>query len=148
VNPCRYCNEPEHAGRHCDREALKHAIDVLKMEIEAHRSLGETQTIMVTSLVSNRTRKPRIDIQLGKSHTQMDTDAAMDVAKNIIEVAQGSYADAFLVHFLTEVIGAPMEHVGQILPQFREYREKLREEFDQMQREPMSHDEPPTKGEN
>jgi len=146
MTPCRYCNQPLHAGSNCDREALKHAIDVLKMEIEAHRSLGDIETVMVTSLVSNRTRKPRVDIQLGKAHTQMDADAAMDVAKNIIDVAGGAYADAFLVHFLTSKIGASMGQVGQILPEFREYREQLRAEFDQLQRESMSHDPLPPEG--
>jgi len=138
---CRYCNEPEHAGRNCDREALKHAIDVLHMQIEAQRKIGEPGVVMITSLVSHKTRKPRIDIQLGKLHTQMDADSAMDVAKNIIEVCEGSYADAFLVHFLGEKLNVPMEVIGQILPEFRNYREQLRQEFDQLQKETMTHDE-------
>ena len=132
---CELCNL-SHYGANCDREVLKGIIKKLRedlrvrtMEVEATRKLGEKGVIMIRSLISHRTQKPRIDIQVGEIHTQMSTDAAMDVAKNIIECAMGSYADAFIFHFLTEKLEQPPGVGGQIIQEFREYRDKLAEEF-------------------
>lgn len=139
---CTYCGEREHPGN-CDRERLKRVITNL---IEVNRQLLALQAarqkidlpgvIMIRSLISHRNQKPRIDIQLGEIHTQMDADSAMDIAKNLIEVCEGAYADAFIFHFITERLGQAKETAGHIIEEFREYREKLAEEFRQMQEGP------------
>jgi len=99
----------------------------------ARQKIDEPGVIMVRSLISHRTTKPRIDIQLGELHTQMDADSAMDVAKNIIEVCEGAYADAFIFHFLTEKLDQHQNVAAAIIQDFRDYREKLTEEFRAMQ---------------
>jgi hypothetical protein len=138
---CRYCQGAEHSGS-CDREALKKRITDWEfelsrkdMELQATRKIGEKGVIMVTSLISHRTTKPRIDIQLGELHTQMSADAAMDVAKNIIEVSEGAYADGFIFHFLTEKLNQSTDVAAQIIQEFRAYREELAREFKQEQEE-------------
>jgi hypothetical protein len=139
VNLCSFCGEREHSGN-CDREQLKRVIRDLSeanrqlLALDAARQkIDMPGVIMIRSLISHRTQKPRIDIQLGDIHTQMDADSAMDVAKNIIECCEGAYADAFIFHFLTESLKQSPETAGSIIVEFREYREKLAEEFRQLQ---------------
>jgi len=137
---CRYCEGPEHSGA-CDREALKavlaklrEEVRVQRLELQAGRKLGGSGVVMITSLISHRTQKPRIDIQIDDVHTQMDADAAMNVALNILKCCNGAFADAFVFHFLkeelrqTDIVGA------NIIEQFRDYRENLRLEFEAMQK--------------
>jgi hypothetical protein len=130
---CPWCRGLQHTGS-CDREALKEQIRLLRLEAAAREKLPGKNVIMITSLISHRTRKPRIDIQLGELHTQMDADAAVKIARDILEVAAGAYADAFLFHFLGEKIGVDETRAAQIIPEFRAYRDELRREFDAMQK--------------
>lgn len=140
---CRYCLEPEHTGQDCDRFALKNAIDQLRetlrlrtLELQARQKLDGPNVIMITSLISHRNQKPRIDIQVGDIHTQMSADAAMDVAKNIIECCEGSYADAFLFHFLKERLKQCSDVAIPMIQEFRAYRDQLAQEFKADQQEP------------
>ena len=90
--------------------------------------------LFIVSLVSNRDQKPRIEMKLGELRTQMSADAAMDVAKNIIECSMGAYADAFLFNFITQKLGQPKEIAAQLLQEFRIYRDDLALEFKEEQR--------------
>jgi hypothetical protein len=56
------------------------------------------------------------------------------VAKNIIEVCEGAYADAFIFHFITEKLNQDQNVAAQILVDFRDYREALAREFHELQR--------------
>jgi len=134
---CLWCRAPKHSGN-CDREALKETIRILRLEAAASKKIEGRDVIWVQSLISHRTQKPRIDIQLGELHTQMDADSAMDLATNIIEVAEGAYADAFIFNFLMEKIGVDQERAAMVIPEFRDYRAKLAEEFRQLQKEKSS----------
>ena len=128
---------------HCQKEIERCTHAALHEEIRQLRALEAARqkitptagVVMIRSLISHRDQKPRIDIQVGELHTQMDADAAMDVAKNIIECAAGAYADAFIFHFLTEKLGQPPETGAAIIQEFREYRETLADEFRQMQKD-------------
>lgn len=97
--------------------------------------------ILITSLVSNRNQKPRIDITMDSNRVQMSADEAMNVAKQLIECAQGSYADAFLYHFLLENVfknkhtDENKNLLGHMVADFREFRDKLRLEFEEDQKE-------------
>jgi hypothetical protein len=124
---CVWCCEPKHSGG-CDREALKEQIRLLRLEVVAARPAGP-DVLLVTSLISHRNQTPRIDIQIHGLHTQMPVDAAVDFAKNILEVAAGSYADGFIVHFLQEKTGLPPEKAVRILVDFRDFRMALAEKF-------------------
>jgi hypothetical protein len=136
LNLCVLCEMPVHSGN-CEREALKRVIAKLReqlrvrtLELEATKKLDAPGVIMITSLISHRTQKPRIDIQVGEIHTQMSADAAMDVAKNIIECATGAYADAFLFHFVEEELKQNKAVAAGLIEGFRLYREELRREFE------------------
>jgi len=125
---CPWCELPDHTGG-CDREQLKHVIKVLRMEKQAGAKLPGQDVIWVQSLVSHRNQKPRIDLQVGEIHTQMDTSAAIDVAKNILEASYGAYADAFIVNFLQEKVGIDLNSAAMIMQEFRDYRAQLEAEF-------------------
>lgn len=136
---CEYCAQSEHQGINCDRFALKERVKTLMrsvqlkdMELQASKKLEGKGIVFISSLISHRTQKPRIDIQVGEVHTQVDVDAAMDIAKNIIECAQGAYADGFIFHFLTEKLGQSESVGAQIIQDFRIYRDALRVEFEEM----------------
>ena len=134
---CPFCESSEHSC-YCDREQLKRIITRLRetirvrtLELEATRKIDAQGVIMIQSLISHRDHKPRINIQLGELHTQMEAAAAMDVAKNIIECACGAYADAFIFHFISEKL-KQSDSVGlQIIEDFRDYRETLMREFNE-----------------
>jgi hypothetical protein len=95
----------------------------------------KAQSIFIISLISNRTQKPRVQIEIDDVKTQMSADAAMDVAKNIIEVCMGAYADAFIWHFVKEKLGQQDAVAGQMIQEFREYRDELAKEFRKEQKE-------------
>jgi hypothetical protein len=139
---CSFCNEPLHNGG-CDPEALKRVISelresvrILELEKQAGKKLGGSGVVMITSLLSHRNQKPRIDIHIDELHTQMEADAAMKVAQDIIECCQGAYADGFIFHFLQDELKQPMATAAGMIHLFREYRENLRREFEEMQENP------------
>jgi len=59
----------------------------------------------------------------------------MDVAKNIIECCEGSYADGFIFNFLKEKLDQPDAVAVQLIQEFRTYRDELRREFEKDQEE-------------
>ena len=144
---CKFCGQPVHGEGRCDYHQLRsqsgvrydrirdleESLRVARLEADAHKKLEGVGRFFVHSLVSHRTLKPRIDLQFDEIHVQFDTDAAMDIAKNIIECCAGSYADAFLVHFFREKIGIDDAKLGQLVSDFRDYRLTLAEEFERMQ---------------
>lgn len=89
--------------------------------------------VMITSLISHRNQRPRVDIQVGEVHTQVDAETAIDIARNIMEVAVGAYADAFIFNFLTEKIDMGQAQAAGIVGEFRGYREQLLQEFEKRQ---------------
>lgn len=145
---CIACEQQAHGGR-CDYAAVEVAsrarkkfIDIqedriraLDAELNQRRKFlneGAEKVIWITSLVSNRTQKPRIQIQVGEIMEQLDAAAALDIAQHIIECVEGAYADSYIVNFLLERTGVSLEQAASILPEFRSFREKLREEFESM----------------
>lgn len=127
---CGFC---QREIERCTHAALHEEVRQLRMLEDARKKIDLPGVIFVQSLISHRDQKPRIDIQVGDIHTQMDADSAMDLAKNLIECSQGAYADAFIFHFLTEKLNQPGGIAAQIIGEFRDYREKLAEEFRSIQ---------------
>jgi hypothetical protein len=54
---------------------------------------------------------------------QLTPEQARDHAKNILEAAEASEQDAFMLHFFTTQVGADLQHALQIIVQFRKWRE-------------------------
>jgi hypothetical protein len=131
---CLHCEMPTHSGG-CDREVLKDVIRRLRMERDAGKKMagGDTSIILITSLISHRNQQPRVDIQLGELHTQMDAAAAVQIAQQLLEVAAGAYADAFIFNFVTAKLNQEQNVGAAIISDFREYRETLVDEFRKMQ---------------
>ena len=127
-NLCQWCRAPEHSGN-CDREALKEQIRLLRLEAAARGKLPGTEVIWIQSLISHRDQKPRVDMQVGEIHTQIDAEAAVDIARNIFEVAAGAYADSFIFNFLKEKVGLDDGRAVQVIQDFRAYRDELLQEF-------------------
>lgn len=125
---CQWCQAPSHAGG-CDREALKVVIQQLRAMEAARSKIPGEGVVMIRSLISHRNQKPRIDIQVGEIHTQMDSEHAIQVALNILQTASGAYSDGFIFHFLREKIEIDEQRAVQILQEFRTYREDLMSEF-------------------
>jgi len=140
TNLCRWCNGREHSGG-CDREALKRIISQLRGEQTAAAKLPDAGVIMISSLVSGRTSEPRVNIQIGAAHSQLPAAAAIKVAQNLMQVAMGGYADAFIYNFLKDQIlkSKPSEDneaiAGNIMVEFRDYRDKLQSEFERFAEE-------------
>lgn len=95
--------------------------------------------ILITSLVSNKTQEPRIDITLPSNRIQLSAEEALNVAKQLIECVSGSYADSFLWNFLQEKVfkesnpAETQQKLTMILIAFREFRDKLKQDFDSYQ---------------
>jgi len=87
--------------------------------------------ILVTSIISHRDKAPRVDIQFNdKQHVQLEVEAAIKIGLDIIHVAMGAYADAFLFNWFTKKVFVDdtektTQIAGAMLIDFREYREKL-----------------------
>lgn len=88
----------------------------------------ELQHFFVTSLVSNKTLLPRVQIELDTVKTQVSAEKAREIALMILEASESASSDAFLVKFLCDKTGAPPDNAtGIILQEFREFRDTERE---------------------
>lgn len=81
--------------------------------------------ILVTSILGMKTREPMVNITYGAKdvHLQLIAEDAIQLALDILAVANGAITDAFLVHFLESKAGIEHQHALGLLVEFREYRE-------------------------
>jgi hypothetical protein len=140
---CEICHEGTHFfGATCDPanlvsivKDLREKLRIAGLELTATKKLEGENVISMVSLISNRNQRPRVDVQLGDLHMQMDAEDAVDVGRKLIECASGAYADAYLYHFAIEEVGSDVQGAIAMIRGFREYREKLeielKEEHDQ-----------------
>lgn len=133
---CEICGLPRHSGV-CDRYQLMHVVRQLRdelrvkgLELAATKKLDGDNVISITSLVSHRTERPRVDIQVGEIHTQVDAQKAIEVGHLLIEGALGGYADAFLFHWAKEKTGIGDPQAAALLSDFREYRDNVKSELE------------------
>lgn len=79
----------------------------------------------------HNTRKPFVALTYnGRKLAQMPPETAIDLAHNLLAVAEASLGDAFLVGFMRDRVGLEMEQVGSLLLEFRSYRETREENGD------------------
>lgn len=135
MKDCEICGEAVHSGV-CDRYVLMKVVRELQeqlrlksLELQASHKLAGDGVVSIMSLVSHRNERPRVDMQVGEIHTQMDAEHAIQVGLQLIQVAMGGYADAFLFHWLKERTGVRDQEAAGLLSDFREYREKLQTEL-------------------
>lgn len=81
----------------------------------------------VTSNFGHRTQKPFVMVTVGEQDfmAQMSPDEARALAMNLLQCADASETDAFLVTFLRKRVGANDQAVVGILQDFREWRAQL-----------------------
>lgn len=81
----------------------------------------------VTSNFGHRTQKPFVMVTVGEQDfmAQMSPDEARALAMNLLQCADASETDAFLVTFLRKRVGANDQAVVGIPQDFREWRAQL-----------------------
>ena len=88
--------------------------------------------IEARSLVSGRNLEPYVEIVLmyddgtEEKVTQWTPAEAYNHAMAVLGCVEAANTDAFMVAFLTEKIGVPLEQIGGVLRDFREWRERRR----------------------
>jgi hypothetical protein len=83
----------------------------------------DQHSIMVTTLVSNRDRSGRVQIEGPNIKAQLSADEARDLAANILQAATFAEADAFLFAWVQQVIGGDEAAAAGLLQEFRQFRE-------------------------
>lgn len=89
--------------------------------------------IMVTSGFGHNTQQPFVQMVIAQADwmTQMSPETARELAHNLMAAADAAESDGFLVGFLRNTIGVDdMRAVASLLVEFREYRERQRQEGD------------------
>ncbi len=82
--------------------------------------------VFVTGVCSKDLR-PSVLIEIGSCKVQVNADKAREIAAMILAAAEASISDAFVVGFFMKVTGEPIEKIGHIISEFREFRELTRE---------------------
>ena len=93
---------------------------------------------MVESGFGARERVPYVQVLIEAADfmTQMPPSKARELAANLLEVAEAAEADAFLVGFVSDIVGVEdVNAQAGILMQFREYRDAQRSKGGDAQRE-------------
>lgn len=99
----------------------------LKDILEAQGMRGESE-IRMTSQVNAGDGSPAVCLQWGEHILHMESTTAKRHGLAIIETAMGADADAFLMRWVQEVVGAPPEKAAMLLMDFRRWREETQRE--------------------
>lgn len=84
------------------------------------------QHVFITGLVSQQTKGPRVQIEIGDCKTQCTAEKAREIALMILEASEAAMSDAFLVNFLMEKTKVPYDAAITVMAEFREYRDEER----------------------
>jgi hypothetical protein len=94
--------------------------------------MRKPSSIEARSIVSGRNLEPYVEIVLmfddgtEEKVTQWTPDDAYHHAMAVLGCVEAANTDAFLVAFVTEKVGLPLEQTGSILRDFRAWRERRR----------------------
>lgn len=81
--------------------------------------------VSVVSMFGARTRQPLVVLTVGDAKPLTFTsDKAKEIGAMLIETAMASEADAFVHDWLRDRLGADEQQTGQILVEFRQWRQK------------------------
>jgi hypothetical protein len=83
--------------------------------------------LMVSSMVSSRTREPMVMPCWFTFVAQIGPEQAHEMAFNLLEAAEAAKSDAFLMQFMSKVAGDP-EAGLQLVAAFREFRQQQERE--------------------
>ena len=91
--------------------------------------MSKPETIIhVNSIVSHRTREGVVQLIWGEMQGQLSPAVARAHALKILECADAAESDAFMLDFFCKKLGAGESQAGQILLEFRKFREKREKE--------------------
>jgi hypothetical protein len=83
----------------------------------------------VTTIYGHNTKKPIVQLQVGKEQIQMSIETARDLAQNLIQAAEAALTDAFIYEFIEKRIGATDPNVaGFAMIELRKFRSEKRKE--------------------
>lgn len=85
-------------------------------------AIGAEGTILITSLVSSRTREGVVQLEWGDKKAQLSCEEARQHALRIMECAEAAESDAFFIEWLQTNLSFSMETAVQMLENFRSYR--------------------------
>ena len=89
----------------------------------------QEERVNVSSGYGANTRRPFVAVQIGdRKPMQWSPDEARRVAALLWECADAAEGDAFLVEWFVERAGLELPQAGALLRDFRESRERHREE--------------------
>ena len=99
------------------------------MRLKRKRTGDAQFTIFVESLCSSKTREPRLNVFFREESppVQLSPSEARELALNILQGAEASEQDAFMVHWAEEC-GAEPKEAPALLVAFREWRKTYRKE--------------------
>jgi hypothetical protein len=115
----------QHAFHLADKQGEGEIIDMHGVALRS--KAGPTGTdITVSTLLSSRTKKGRIDFTMNSELTQMDLDKAREVVGMLQGAIEAAISDELLYRFLTEKVGMEPERASMALLDFRELRQGSR----------------------
>jgi hypothetical protein len=88
--------------------------------------MTDSDEIRVESLYGARTDAPLVKLIAGPHEWIMPPAKAQAIAGMLLEAAEASISDAFLVRWIMKTVGAPREATAPVLREFRQFRELSR----------------------
>lgn len=103
--------------------------EVLDMHGIALKSRGGSPdtSIVVSSLLSRRTKEGRVELALNTESTQMDLDKAREIVGLLQGAIEAAVSDQLIYTFLTTKVGLDPERATAALGDFRELRQGSRD---------------------
>jgi hypothetical protein len=101
-------------------------IDMHGIALRSKDGSGNTD-IVVSTLLSSRTKEGRIDFAMNGELTQMDLDKAREVVGMLQQAIEAAVSDELLYRFLTTKVGLEPDKASAALLDFREMRQGSRD---------------------
>lgn len=79
--------------------------------------------LVVTSLLSARTKEPVVGLSFGGEGAQFSPAKAREIARMLMEAAESADTDAFVWQWATEQLHSTEDVAQQVVRDFRQYRE-------------------------
>jgi hypothetical protein len=123
VKDLRRCaNDSDYDGA----DAMTKAADVIEGMMEASEQAVTHNEIGVSSIYGMKSGKGLVCITWERQKAQLTPDEARAHGRKILEASEAAETDGFLIAFLTEKTGLPLEAAARILVEFRRHRERSR----------------------
>lgn len=109
-----------------DRDENGEVIDMTGIALRSKGGPCETD-IVITSLLSNRTKEGAVELSLNGEIAQMDLDKAREVVGMLHSAIEAAITDQIVFRFVTEKLKAKPEVAAAVLLEIREQRQESRD---------------------